>query len=302
MSKHLRKRGAVWHYYRDVPPDVRGVLGKQFWRFSLRTTSQRQAEDARDRWGAKFQAEIAAARGMTPTDKLALFEPVILGPNATHEERANFVGAFSNPLQMAEYRQLIIPVVEQAIHRASSLEASERALVDEAGGPERLHEEVQIERGKLTMREMLGLKPKDGAESRALAARAAELDRKQSILTEIGMPAPAPPKIQESPSNPRVRTALENYLAQPSPKTGRRRSESMVRHHRLYISRLAEFAGNPTLQELSPARVSEFVEAHGELPNWRVSTPEEVCSGLPERKCSRDRSKKAPRYRGAFLL
>ncbi|MFA9475181.1 MAG: hypothetical protein ACERJ2_11530, partial [Filomicrobium sp.] len=31
-------------------------------------------------------------------------------------------------------------------------------------------------------------------------------------------------------------------------------------------------------------------------------TPERFCSSWPEQKCSSDASKKAPRYRGAFLL
>ena len=39
-----------------------------------------------------------------------------------------------------------------------------------------------------------------------------------------------------------------------------------------------------------------------QLSGMKLSTPERFCSSWPEQKCSSDASKKAPRYRGAFLL
>ena len=75
MTLHLWHRKGVWWYSRTIPEDVRGVIGiGPYWRFSLKTSSLREAEALRSEWDTKHQAEIDEIRRMTGHQKLSAIQ------------------------------------------------------------------------------------------------------------------------------------------------------------------------------------------------------------------------------------
>jgi hypothetical protein len=64
---HLQKRGGVWHYYRRTPLHLVPVIGKQFFKKSLKTSDLTQARKLRTVEDLKVDALLSAAeqQGMT---------------------------------------------------------------------------------------------------------------------------------------------------------------------------------------------------------------------------------------------
>ncbi len=76
MPLHLRKRAGVWHYSRTVPRDIRGVIGKPYWRETLDTRSLREAEAARSILDTKHQSLIDDIRRLTDSQRVAAIRRV----------------------------------------------------------------------------------------------------------------------------------------------------------------------------------------------------------------------------------
>lgn len=102
--------------------------------------------------------------------------------------------------------------------------------------------------------------------------KAARLVRREKLLAKLGLLADLPAEQEpEGPDNPRLLTAVENYIAE-----NKLRNQT-AKKHRLHVRRLSEYHGNVTIKTLTPDMVANFCAAYRELPNGR-STPQKLRS------------------------
>jgi integrase len=189
MPRHLRKRAGVWHYSRIVPHDVRPVLRKKYWRFTLGTSKLREAEAQCAKW------------------------------DWTHQE---------------------------AIDRIRSLLASPETLA------------VETYPGK-------SIQPVS-SQSRKLEAPPPGHSSQHNADAVTSMAA----------SDISILNALEMWLAENKQKP------STVVKYRLYIRRLSEFGGKPTVRSLTASLIEKFVASYSRLPNARALNLAQRKLGMPQ--------------------
>lgn len=88
MPLHLRKRAGVWHYSRTVPHDVSLAVGARHWRFTLNTSSLREAEALRSLWDCKHQALIDRVRAVESGGYTHARRKLFAGAETSSSERA----------------------------------------------------------------------------------------------------------------------------------------------------------------------------------------------------------------------
>lgn len=58
---HLQRRGSTWHYYRRTPPHLASVIGRRFFKYSLKTSNLAKARRLRTVEDLKLDALFSAA-------------------------------------------------------------------------------------------------------------------------------------------------------------------------------------------------------------------------------------------------
>ncbi len=284
MPLHLRKRGGVWHYSRTVPPDVRGVVGKPYWRYSLKTPNLRDAEILRAESDIRHQREIDQARALHGIDRMKAIRAK-LAPGERRAANTSIKAAIRllegvtaddapSPWKLVEHRGRTPEARDDyayaesdALRRAALLVAAlgdeERAAIDKAGGVEAFYRGARAERVRLEVQTALNPEPRSEDAADLREVRAARLRRKERTLDALRMLPDTPPEVPETADNPRILTALDAFL------TENKQQPPTVQKYRLHMRRLTEFVGNVTVKTLTPAMVAAFVKAYGELPNAR---------------------------------
>lgn len=280
MPLHLRKRAGIWHYSRTVPADVRGLIAKRHWRFTLGTDSLREAEAKRSEWDAKHQAIIDNVRRMSAGDKIAairnLNKPAYKGLAPVGKRNGIEVHRLAvrkrdiywrrgkQEDSRAAYAEAEKQALEEAAKLLPSLGPEEQEAVDRAGGLGAFYKRVVRDEDS---RDLLGdYRHKTSSEALGVAHEVRDrlLGNKKVILSKLGFRSSQVDEIPEDKDNPRLLAALEDWLAEHKQKP------STATKYRLHVRRLTEHAGNLTVKSLTPDIITRFVEAYGRLPNARA--------------------------------
>lgn len=295
MPLHLRKRGAVWHYWRTVPADVRGVLGVSHWRFTLKVRDKLSAESIRAQHDVKYDAMIAEARCLDPAQTMAAIRaqrepgrapkvatrlPTPSGltidraqarkikPKAERQHRYTLTDPKGHTENSRKtYLAAEAAALKNAETIVESLSEAEQEIVSNAGGVEELFREARAGRLKIDLQSILAPVAHNEDAEISREVKAARLERREKLLAKLGLLAELPATEEpEGPDNPRLLAAAETYIAE-----NKLRNQT-ARKHRLHARRLSEFHGNVTMKALTPDMVADFCAAYRELPNGR-STP-----------------------------
>lgn len=288
MPLHLRKRGPVWHYWRTVPEDVRGVLGVSHWRFTLKVRDKLTAESLRAQHDVRYDAMIAEARGLDPAETMAAIRK-LPPPSArqvayeddkvtvTVEEKSKRKWRLTDskgptPASRSTYLAAEAEALTKAETLVDTLSDSEKAVIAQAGGIEEFYREARAGRLKKELQSILAPVPHNEDAEISREVKAARLGRRENLLAKLGLLADLPAQQEpEGPDNPRLLTAVETYIAE-----NKLRNQT-AKKHRLHVRRLSEYHGNVTIKALTADMTADFCAAYRELPNGR-STPLKVRS------------------------
>lgn len=70
LHSHKRPKSRMECFRMDVPPDLRGLVGKTSWTFSLKTSDPQEAAIKRAYWTAHYKAEVLRLRGLLANKRL----------------------------------------------------------------------------------------------------------------------------------------------------------------------------------------------------------------------------------------
>lgn len=331
MTLHLWQRKGVWWYSRTIPEDVRGVIGVgSYWRFSLKTSSLREAEALRSEWDTKHQAEIDQIRRMTGHQKLSAIrsqrprKPTLKKATAAPYEPEDGVLdlidtedtpdrgfiirrtaakkiAGANKWQLAEPRgqteaarkefdQLERALLSDAANRIHSLTAQERKAIDRQGGLENFYRQVVKEARQRSVGKELFGTPDLGDEQKEIRRTGGDARLSQHIATLQKLGL----EVVGHDATPESDTNPRIRTALETFLKKKSRAASTSVKYRLHINRLADFTGNPTVKELTDDKLAEFVKAYEELPNSRALSPKQRSISMRELLAIRQRDPSIP--------
>ncbi len=291
MPLHLRKRGGLWHYSRTVPEDVRALIGRPYWRFTLATGNVREAEAQRSKFDAEYDTLIEEMRDLTNAQKLSRirlesgkakskrpkFDPRVIKHNGFVVSRATLPipeeprwGLSELGDARPEVKSAYVGIETQQLRRASALlknlSTREKRDIETSGGLEKFYRTTRQTRLYENRAASVESEPTSEEHAVRREVKSQLLARREETLEKLGLHSPTVLDDPESPDNPRLKTALENWL------TENKQKPPTVVKYRLHIRRLTEFAGNITVKALSGEIVEKFVKAYADLPNARALT------------------------------
>lgn len=276
-DNYIRKTAPHLTYVRDVPPDVRAVIGKTRWKISLKTAVRRDALKQARRLSDQHDAEIEAARA----PKLAPVDTLSPEQRKTIEE----AGGLSAYLDWLNARAL---KAGQINDRADTL----RELVaDQAGTPDRAddpHVDIDWARAKTSALD---------AERKAIEAH---LAREAPIVSRVGV---------QPAQHPFLADAMRAGLTDPDTITLMGVFERWRAHKRPtaweqyeYPVRLFEDLHGPLpLKQLTKAHVREFRDMvsklpRGGAPEWKRLKLQDMLRRADERNLPRIGESTAAKY------
>ena len=281
QDSYLVQRANTWHYRRRVPADVQAVVGVKWWKKSLKTSSQREAESKARKLGSVHDLLIAQVRGLSLPDKRAALEEVIgiardeliADPS---DEAAK--GIYTRAVEAAEkIKRAMLAAAEQ---RLDTLPEVERDAVKAIGGIEAFFQQatgdvVAFQNDKLDydIKAAFGrVTPRKADEVTAvLTARARHVAKDRNILEKLGLDAGA--AAEDTPDNPLIMSAMEAWFKD------RAQGHYAVKRHRISINRFIGLHGNVPVASVTKAMCRDYVEAIRNLPDHR-RLPAEMRGGL----------------------
>lgn len=231
--RHLIVRGGTYHYRRRVPSDIQDLVGRAFWKQSLKTTSLREAEKKARALGAHYDRGIQVLRELTDIDRLKVrtetlqalqLEKVAI---AAREERQGKTINVRKVIQETEnerreaqhlYEQAMEAKAPGSVQAQKDLEVLQRAREVEPyrtallNGlpiptvPKELVTYVELEKRRIEELPPLSKKIElEDLEDESLL-RSRKEQRLRSTLKPIEGTASCP-AFKEDPNNPRIQTA-----------------------------------------------------------------------------------------------
>jgi len=331
MTLHLWHRKGVWWYSRTIPEDVRGVIGLgPYWRFSLKTSSLREAEALRSEWDTKHQAEIDEIRRMTGHQKLSAIrsqcprKPTAKKPTVAASEpegsdtdqidteeapggglivrrttAERVAGAkkwrLAEPRGQTEDAKKEFDKVERdllndAAARLATLTERERKIIDREGGLESFYRKVAKDANHESIRKELFGTPDLGNEHKEIQRAGSDARLSQHIATLQKLGLEVVGHDATAESETNPR--IRTALEKFLKKKSRADSTSVK--YRLHINRLADFTGNPTIAGLTADKLLAFIKCYEELPNSRGLAPKQRSLSMLELLAIRQRDPAIP--------
>ncbi len=272
-------------YRRRVPDDLQRVVGKVWWKISLKTALPSEARRLATAHAAEHDALIEHHRGLPQSRRtLAEFES-LQQANVRDAAAAESVPAdqLAHRARLWDQRQAAIErlaksMLIEAEKRLGTLTDTERAIADAGGGLAPLWRETRFQAAvNHALSEMYDV-PQENEESltpaeafiqqeeheraqRALADDAVRIRRRTAVLEKLDLRSPQ--SQLEDPSNPRVNTILERWLAHQG------QGPAAAHRHRLAWRVFVETFGNLPVREITRAQVLRYREICEKIPDTR---------------------------------
>ena len=290
-GQYLVSRNGVFHYRRRVPADIEPHVGLKWWKQSLRTSVQRDAEAGAREIAVKHDGLIAGLRGLpaaerytalletlegaregiaaaTEADRWRLDKPhnprrKPVSARAGHDAHQLFDAASS---VAAKLKRVMLAAAEQ---RLDTLPAAEREAVRQIGGVEAFYERItrasqtlEASRNAIMFRKALGGgNQADDEHEAALQVRARRVAKDHQTLVKLAL-ATDDGEFEE-PKNPRIKSAMEQWFAE------RKQGHDAVKRHRVSINRFVSLHGNVPVREITKQMVRDYLKAIENLADHR---------------------------------
>lgn len=302
-GQHLVNRNGVFHYRRRVPADIEPHVGQRWWKRSLATGSQREAETRARDMAVKHDALIVRLRGLPAADRYAALQrtlddareglqaaaeadrwrseqqPVTPARSlATARAGQDALQLFEAASSVAEkLKRVMLAAAEQ---RLDTLPEAERAAVRQSGGIEAFFEQIRAatqalesSRNGVTLRKALGGATRvDDEEEAVLKVRTRHVAKDQQTLVKLGLGTDDDDGFEE-PNNPRIKTATEQWFIE------RKQGLDAVKRHRVSINRFVELHGNVPVGGITKQMVRDYRNAIEKLADHR-KVPADKRGGL----------------------
>jgi integrase len=282
--RHLVLRNGIYHYRRRVPADIQPHFGgRKFWKRSLKTGSEREAEVQARALASAHDRLIERVRGLPLPQQLASLSAAvdaaeselaianeIRAPDKVSADRAGTRHTRALEAE-AKLRRTMMAAAEQ---RLDTLPWAERKAIADMGGVEafftRTMTEVDETEKRLLMASFLRaagrLPEREAATIEAgLQARRRFARRDQELLAKLGVCTED--AVPDDPVNPRINAAMEAWFED------RRQGAAARQHHRVSIRRFVEVNGNIPVRSITKAMMRDYVRRIEALPdNRRLAT------------------------------
>ena len=277
------KRG-IYLYRRRVPEDVQPVVGKAWWKISLKTPLPAEARRLATAQAAEHDALIERHRGLPPSRRaLADFEGYqranardkAEAPSVPADKRADRARVWDE--RQAAIERLALSMLSEAEKRLGTLSEGERAMVDAGGGVASLSRQTTFQASvNQHLRDILATSEIDASappaeqflqreeherEARELADDAGRIRKRTAVLEKLALRA-SKDEI-EDPSNPRINTTLQRWLAHQG------QGPASAQRHRVAWRVFVEKFGNIPVREITRAQVLQYRDVCEKIPDMR---------------------------------
>lgn len=261
-DSYVLKQGDMYYYRRRVPADIQPLVGRKFWKKTLRTSKEQEAKERARAAASEHDQIIKAIRSRSPAERheLAAQRAEML------EDKAEFQpddGRTRLRLQRAleakaKLQRVMMAAAEQ---RLDTLPAEEREAVLELGGVEAFFNQVErdvyeVETGPVIAtiaRGHGGIGAREADIRHAtFKAKASHVAKDQQTLERLGLLSRE--TIIEEPNNPRINTAMEKWLAE------RKQGPSASGRHKTAVRRFVAMHGNIPVGAVTKPMVRDYVK------------------------------------------
>lgn len=263
---YLVRRNGIFHYRRHVPSDLQPLVGKSWWKISLKTGSQREAEGKARNHAVTHDQVIAHFRGLSDRERLAKLEPALdaqLARGQFQQLDAHGLSALDLAMKVA-YEQYA-----EAQKRLGLLAQAERWQIENAGGLD-AYLASAAEDAERT-------EDARSADPVEMEVRLRRLEPKAAIIRKLGIDRHGAVLATTVPheKNPRVSLAVESWLKD------RQQGQSSAARHRVAMKRFVELNGDVTVQQINKAMVKSYGAAIANLADQRC-LPTKLRGGMKD--------------------
>lgn len=281
IMQYLVLRNRIYHYRRRVPDDIQPhVGGKRWWKQSLKTGHEREAQAKSRAIAVVHDRLIASVRGLPLPDQLASLaanidgaeDELFIGQHSTTPEARRVTaraGAQRTQAVDAEskLRRTMIAAGEQ---RLDTLPLAERKVIADMGGLDAffaraVDETNEVGKDQIRLTFLRGIKKVTDRDAEileaALQTRARHAGKDQQTLGKLGLISEQ--DVWEEPDNPRINTAMEKWFVE------RKQGPSAVKRHRVAVRRFREMHGNLPVRDITKQMVKDYLKVIENLPDHR---------------------------------
>lgn len=277
------KRG-IYQYRRRVPEDVQPVVGKAWWKISLKTPLPADARRLAIAQAAEHDALIARHRALPASRRaLADFEAyqranardVAEVPSVPAHKLADRARLWDE--RQAAIERLALSMLSEAEKRLGTLSEGERAMVDASGGVASLSRQTTFQASvNQHLRDIVATSEIDASappaeqfiereererEERELTDDAGRIRKRTAVLEKLALRA-SKDEIEE-PGNPRINTILQRWLAHQG------QGPASAQRHRVAWRVFVEKFGNIPVREITRAQVLQYRDVCEKIPDTR---------------------------------
>lgn len=290
-----RGKGGIFVYRRRVPNDLQAVVGVEFWKISLKTSSPSEAMLKAVALASEHNELIVRHKRLSPVARVKMaFDATV----ARHSSQRSALrddlrsqiqpGADPTPqvtimarvmeMQNRTVAQIAEKLLAEAAKLVVGLPEQDRTVIEATGGlknladytrgadifnsllREHLAEGDELD-GTLVASDELKRREERERELEALKVEARQLRSKKKVLAKVGLidEDDGP----EDPTNPRVQTVLEKWLAHQN------QGDAAKQRHRVAIRRFVEVFGNIPVREITRAQVLAYRDHCEKIPDTR---------------------------------
>lgn len=280
-----RGKKGIFAYRRRVPDSLKAIVGKDWWKVSLKTADKTEARIKATALAAEHDALI----GM-PASQRRLHEMDALHA-ANHEDRRKDPGTPDwrrrTPLwteRQAAIERLALQMLAEAEKRLATLSENDRTAVEANGGlapfwrpteaagafnaylqDKASHDgpgALLAEPDELiTAAEAYQRREQLERDRSELAADAKQIRKREQVLERLNLKAPD--TTTDDPDNPRINSVVERWLKHQGQSVG------SARRHRHAWHRFVEGFGNVPVREITRAQVLEYRTKCEDIPDTR---------------------------------
>ena len=259
-GQYLVSRNGVFHYRRRVPADIEPHVGQKWWKRSLKTGIQRDADSRARALAVEHDAVIKQLRGMPTAER---YEGLLTVIDVARDGQEPFQTASGVADKL---KRVMLAAAEQ---RLNTLSQAEREAVRRVGGVGAFFGQiVAATQGLASSRDTVryrkalgGATQADDEHEAVLQVRARRVAKDQQTLVKLGL-ATGDGDFEE-PNNPRIKTAMEQWFAD------RKQGHDAVKRHRVSIKRFVALHGNLPVREITKQMVRDYLKAIENLADHR---------------------------------
>lgn len=290
MTDYLVLRERTYHYRRRVPADVKPLVGRTWWKQSLRLTDRRAASQQARALAVVHDALIAETRAKKDVQRLAEMNAKfialnleIIAPRLSRLDQVIATGKVPSPVLdkgtvrklkklLVEREALVEPtrrlhaqvgskMLERATSRMHELSREDGKRITDAGGLARFFNRVRAPEELNPWLEE-HLHTEEEREIRAarhlLARRRYEEDKK--LLGRLGASVIGE---RDDPNNPRMTVAMEQWFE------ATKQSAQVLKRHRTAVRRFVELHGDQKVRDITFQDVERYRDVVENLPDHR---------------------------------